>query len=65
MRFFEMFKKPVSVEIVAEGDERFLVATFAHGETKRELIIKTPNKKRSSNRPYWYWELGTGRRKFF
>jgi hypothetical protein len=34
-----MPKKPVSIEVVQEGDERFLVKTYADGETVRELIV--------------------------
>jgi hypothetical protein len=35
-----MPKKPVSIEVVQEGDERFLVKTYADGETVRESIVK-------------------------
>ena len=35
-----MAKKPISIEVVQEGDERFMIRTFADGETTRELIVK-------------------------
>jgi len=52
-----MAKKPISVEIVQEGDERFILRTFADGETTREPIVKTSRKKRYPDRPYWHWDL--------
>jgi hypothetical protein len=38
-----MPKKPVSVEVVQEGEERFLVKTYANGETVRESIVPRGN----------------------
>jgi hypothetical protein len=58
-------KKPVKVVIVEEGDERYLVRTFADGEQTRELVVKTPRKKRYPPRPYWHWDLSKGRKKGF
>jgi hypothetical protein len=52
-----MAKKPVSIEIVQEGDERFILRTFADGETTREPIVKARRKKRYPDRPYWHWDL--------
>jgi hypothetical protein len=60
-----MAKKPITVEIVEEGDERTLLTTYDDGTEERVPIVRTPKKKRATNRPYWYWDLGTGRRKFF
>jgi hypothetical protein len=60
-----MSKKPVKIEIVEAGDERVLVKTFDDGTEERTPVVKTPKKKRDGTRPYWYWKLGTGRRKFF
>ena len=60
-----MAKKPAKVAIVCEGDERILVRTYADGTEKRTPIVKEPRKERKSARPYWYWELATGRRRFF
>jgi hypothetical protein len=42
----EWRKKPVSIEVVQEGDERFLIKPFAGGETTREPNVKLPRKKR-------------------
>ena len=50
-----MPKKPVSVEVVQEGDERFLIKTYADGEKVRKSIVRVPRKKRYPDRPYWHW----------
>jgi hypothetical protein len=60
-----MAKKPITVEIVEEGDERTLLTIYDDGTEERVLIVKAAKKKRATNRPYWYWDLGTGRRRFF
>jgi hypothetical protein len=60
-----MTRKPVQVEVVQEGGKRFLLKTYDDGTVERAPIVKIPKKRRNSSRPYWYWELGTGRRKFF
>ena len=60
-----MPKKPVSIEVVQEGDERFLVKTYENGETVRELIVKLPRKKRYPDRPYWHWNFDKTRKKGF
>ena len=52
-----MAKKPISIEIVQEGDERFILTTFADEETTREPIVKARRKKRFPDRPYWHWDL--------
>ena len=53
-----MAKKAISIAVVQEGDERFMVRTFADGETTREPIVKVRRKKRYPDRPYWHWDLG-------
>jgi hypothetical protein len=60
-----MPKKPVSIEVVQEGDERFLVKTYADGETVRESIVKLPRRKRYPDRPYWRWNFDKTRKKGF
>lgn len=60
-----MLKKPVRVEIVQEGDERLLLTVYDDQTEERTPIVRTGKKRRDSPRPYWYWSLGTGRRKFF
>jgi hypothetical protein len=60
-----MPKKPSKFEVMQEGDERFLHKTYDDGKVERTPIVKIPKNRRSSSRPYWYWELATGRRKFF
>jgi hypothetical protein len=53
-----MARKPVKVEIVQEGEERFLVKTFADGEETREPVVRLKRKPRYPPRPYWQWDLG-------
>jgi hypothetical protein len=60
-----MSKKPIKIEIVEEGEKRVLVKTYEDGTEERMPVVTTPKKKREASRPYWYWQLGTGRRKFF
>jgi hypothetical protein len=61
-----MRRKLVKVDIVIEGDDRFLVHVFSDGSEKRLPIVKQPAKKRRlSNKVAWYWDLKTGRRKFY
>jgi hypothetical protein len=60
-----MAKKPVKVEIIEESEERVLLTAYDDGTEERVPIVKTPKKKRATSRPYWYWDLATGRRKFF
>ena len=56
-------KEPVSVEVVQEGDERFIVRTFADGTMDRLPVIKLPRK--SSRFPYRSWTLDKSRKKGF
>lgn len=58
-------KKPTKVIIVQEGEDRFIVKTFADGSEKREPVVKLPRKKRYPPRPYWHWDLNKGRKKGF
>jgi hypothetical protein len=61
-----MAKKPIQIEVVQEGDERFLLKTYADGSEVRLPILKeTPRRKRLSAKIAWYWDLKTGRRKFY
>jgi hypothetical protein len=60
---FIVAKKPLSIEIVQEGDERFVLRTFANGETTREPIVKSKRKKRYPDRPYWHWDLSRREKK--
>jgi hypothetical protein len=64
-RSLGMPNKPVSIEVVQEGDERFLIKTFANGEKVRESIVKAPRKKRYPNRPYWHWTFDKTKKKGF
>ena len=63
--FSLMLKKPIKVEIVQEGDERFIVRAFAGGEETREPVVKLPRKKRYPPRSYWHWVLYKGSKRGF
>ena len=39
-----MPKEPVAIEIVQEGDERFIVKTYDDGSAERVPIVKLPRK---------------------
>jgi hypothetical protein len=39
-----MPKEPVAIEIVQEGDERFIVKTFADGSEEHVPIVTKPRK---------------------
>jgi hypothetical protein len=39
-----MPEKPIKIEVVQEGEERFLVETFADGRQNRVPIVKLPRK---------------------
>lgn len=43
-----MPKKPISIEIIQEGDARFLLKGYADGTQERTPIVKLPRK------PPWY-----------
>jgi hypothetical protein len=61
-----MAKKPIKIEVVEEGGERFLLRTYADGSEERLPIVKElPRQKRLSAKIAWYWDLKTGRRKFY
>ena len=60
-----MLKQPTSVEIIEQGDERFLLKTYADGKEERVPIVAEPRKKLLSSKIAWYRDLKTGRRKFY
>jgi hypothetical protein len=39
-----MPKEPVEIEVVQDGDERFIIKTFADGREERVPIVKLPRK---------------------
>jgi hypothetical protein len=39
-----MSKNPTKIEVMQEGDERFLLKTFADGSEERKPIVKLPRK---------------------
>ena len=45
LAFFQrMPKKPIKIEIIQEGDERFLLKEYADGSEERVPIVKLPRK---------------------
>jgi len=42
LRFVPMAKTPTKIEVMQEGDERFLLMTFADGREERKPIVKLP-----------------------
>jgi hypothetical protein len=61
-----MAKKPIQVEVMEEGGERFLLKTYADGTYERVPILKESLKKgRLSSKIAWYRHLRTGRKVFY
>lgn len=61
-----MAKKTVSIEVVEEGNDRFLLKEYADGTKERMPIVKGPPKpERLSNKIAWYRDLRTGRKIFY
>jgi hypothetical protein len=58
-----MSKQPVKIEVVEVGEERYLLKVFADGSEQRELISKSPRKKRYPDRPYWNWNFDKNKKK--
>ena len=60
-----MPKEPVQIEVIQEGEVRFLVKIFADGREERVPIVKLPRKKRYPDRPYWKWTFDKTKKKGF
>ena len=58
-----MKRKVVSVKVIEDGDQRFIVQTFADGTEKRELVWKLPRRKRYPQRAYEKRNLDRTRKK--
>jgi hypothetical protein len=43
--FAPMAKTPTKIEVLQEGDERFLLMTFPDGSEERKPIVKLPRKQ--------------------
>ena len=57
-------KKQIKIEIIQNGEERFLAKTFSDGSKELFLIVKQPPKKRPPGR-YRYTDMNKGRKKRF
>ncbi|HEY6579391.1 MAG TPA: hypothetical protein VIY09_08710 [Rhizomicrobium sp.] len=60
-----MSKKLIKVEIVQQGDERVLLKVYDDATEERTPVVSGGKKNRERQRPYWYWSLRSGQRKFF
>ena len=60
-----MPKKLDKIEVVQEGDVRFLIKTFADGSEERQPIVKLPRKKRSRPKVDWSRKLSSGLKRGF
>ena len=61
-----MAEKLKQIEVIEEGDERFLFQIHDDGTEERVPIVKEPPKKgRMSNKVAWYRDLPTGRKIFY
>lgn len=56
-------KEPVDIEVIQEGDERYVLKTFADGTEERVPVVKTPRKP--SRFPYRKWSFDKSRKKGF
>ena len=58
-----MPNEPVNIEIIEEGDERYLLKTFADGHEERVPIVKLPRKP--PRFPYRKWNLDKSKKRGF
>ena len=56
-------KEPVNIEVIEDGDERYVLKTFANGSEERIPVVKVPRKP--SRFPYRKWSFDKGRKKGF
>ena len=52
-----MPKKLFKIEIIQEGDERFMLKAFSDGSEERIPIVKLPRKTRYPPRTYRRWDF--------
>jgi hypothetical protein len=58
-----MPKKPIKIEVIEEGDERFLLKIFSDGSEERRPIVK--RRKRPRPKVDWSRKLSTGLKRGF
>jgi hypothetical protein len=63
LSFISMAKTPITIEVVQEGNERFLLKTFADGSEERTPIVKLA--KKPPRFPYRRVTFDKGRKKGF
>ena len=54
-------KEPVSIEVIEDGDERYVLKTFADGSEERIPVVKVPRKP--SRFPYRKWSFNKSKNK--
>jgi hypothetical protein len=63
LSFIPVAKTPITIEVVQEGNERFLLMTFADGSEERTPIVKLA--KKPPRFPYRRVTFDKGRKKGF
>lgn len=63
LRCLSMSKEPVNIEVIQEGDERYMLQTFADGREERVPIVRLPRKP--SRFPYRRWSFDKSKKKGF
>ena len=58
-----MPKIPISIKVIQEGDERYILKTFADGREERVQVVKQPGKP--SHFPYRTVSLNKSTKKGF
>jgi hypothetical protein len=60
-----MPKKPIKIEVIEEGDERFLLKIFSDGSEERRPIVKLSRRMRPRPKVDWSRKLSTGLKRGF
>jgi len=63
-RFREWQRSHFGIQVIEEGDERFLVKTFEDGSEERQPIVKVPRTKRP-RRIDWSRKYSSGLKRGF
>jgi hypothetical protein len=56
-------KKPVTIQVIDEGEDRYVVATYSDGTVQRTLVDLQATPKRKPRKPIARAGLWKGRRK--
>jgi hypothetical protein len=58
-----MPRKPVSIEVVQEGEERYVLLTFANGDVEKRRVQSDRKARRRPRRPQTRLKLPEGRQR--